>query len=529
MVLSYSAIAKPTSTTPIVISIASSPAQLPSASSKSEPTKEIEQDAIAGPSKQPSLSSPSSITDSQSIHTPNNASGSTSSISAIEHLILDAGPLLSLTPLRHLATSFHTTPMVLAELRDAKAREHWERLGLSGVEVTVEHPSSQAMAAVTAFAKKTGDFAVLSQTDLSVAALAWQYEVKVNGLEGIRTEPGQKIKKPSKIIEEEGPAQEKNESDLQEQQADKQENVQEEQVEIDEESQDEEEDERVQIEEVTQSIEQVLLDSNNQSIEEEQPSSTNDEPVISEPTSTETPAQTMADDATPQDIEDESDGGEWINPSNLTTHRSRDLGLITPGGSAAKPPKVAAMTGDFAVQNILLGMGLGLVGEGGKRISKVKSFVLRCHACFKICKDSSKRFCPSCGNATLLRTTVSVDSKTGKQSLHLKKNFQYHLRGTQYSIPDPKMGRAKGQLKGGSGLILREDQQEWSDAVRSQDRERYKDEKRRAKGALQGWNDPDWLPEIITVGTSGKGRSNGNNMPSIGHGRKNPNQARRKR
>lgn len=38
-----------------------------------------------------------------------------------------------------------------------------------------------------------------------------------------------------------------------------------------------------------------------------------------------------------------------------------------------------------------------------------------------------------------------------------------------------------------------------------------------------------WLPEILTVGMSGKGRSGGHNMPNIGHGRKNPNVARKKR
>jgi hypothetical protein len=40
---------------------------------------------------------------------------------------------------------------------------------------------------------------------------------------------------------------------------------------------------------------------------------------------------------------------------------------------------------------------------------------------------------------------------------------------------------------------------------------------------------PQWLPEIITVGMSGKGRQSSQGMPSIGHGRRNPNQARRKR
>ncbi|WVF66610.1 hypothetical protein IAT40_001350 [Kwoniella sp. CBS 6097] len=503
MAMSWSAIAKPASGQPEVISIAT-PKAGPSSKS-SGAGKQEENETTAGPSQ------PAPV--SQTLEAAQNVSSSASSSSStiIQHLILDAGPLLSLTPLRHLASSFHTTPMVFAELRDPKAREHWERLGLAGVDVSVEAPTAEAMARVTEFAKKTGDFAVLSQTDLSVAALTYQYEVAVNGAEGIRTEPGQRIKKkPAQENEPKAEAFGKAEKQPEEVEA-------------------QEEQDNVDVEEVTRSIDQVLLDG------KAEPSS----PVPSSEITDKIPTQSGALQQSstgepqfnlPQDIDNESDGGEWITPSNLTTHRSRDLGLITPiGSNQAKPPAVACMTGDFAVQNILLGMGLGLVGEGGKKITKVKSFVLRCHACFKICKDPSKRFCPSCGNATLLRTTVSTDSKTGQQSVHLKKNFQYHTRGTKYSIPDPKMGRAKGQQKGGSGLILREDQMEWSDAVRQQDRQRVKEEKRAAKGALEGWNDPDWLPEIITVGMSGKGRSGGQGMPTIGHGRKNPNQARRKR
>lgn len=73
-------------------------------------------------------------------------SASTSHQSGIHHLILDAGPLLSLTPLRHLASCLHTTPLVLVELRDPKARDHWEKLGLTGVDVKVEMPTAESTA-----------------------------------------------------------------------------------------------------------------------------------------------------------------------------------------------------------------------------------------------------------------------------------------------------------------------------------------------------------------------------------------------
>ncbi|WVQ82563.1 hypothetical protein IAT38_004692 [Cryptococcus sp. DSM 104549] len=509
MVLSYSAIAKPTADTPDVISIRS-PAPASTSNPSDAPATPASEEPAAAPAAAPAPveAAPEASSSTAAAESSQEASSS----STIQHLILDAGPLLSLAPLRHLAARFYTTPAVLAELRDPKAREHWDRLGLAGVDVKVEQPSAEAMAKVSAFARKTGDYAVLSQTDLGVAALTYQYEVKVNGEENIRTEPGQKKKVDGKGKEKEVVKDEAGEK----QEAGEQEEVQEE----------EEQEPEVVVEEITRSIDEVLLDPPASS-EPTDTAAPADEPLPTPPT-TSTPAAAPAAPQN-QDEEDEDDGGEWITPSNLAAHRSRDLGLVTPSGSSAKPPAVACMTGDFAVQNILLGMGLGLVGEGGKKISKVKSWVLRCHACFKLCKDSSKRFCPSCGNASLIRTTVTTSAATGKLTVHLKQNFQYRTRGTIYSIPDPKMGRAKGQQKGGSGLILREDQREWQDAVRSEDIRRQKEDRRAAKGALQGWNDPDWLPEIITVGMSGKGRSGGHGLPSIGHGRKNPNQSRKTR
>lgn len=132
--------------------------------------------------------------------------------------------------------------------------------------------------------------------------------------------------------------------------------------------------------------------------------------------------------------------------------------------------------------------------------------------------------------------------------MHLKKNFQYRTRGTKYSIPTPKPGSAK---KGtGEGLILREDQTEYMRAMKREDGRRQKEEKRivqqslaAAKGGestgikLGNWMDPDWVPEMLSVGIGGKGRRapdgripvGPDGMPVIGYGKKNPNERRRKR
>jgi RNA-binding protein NOB1 len=194
------------------------------------------------------------------------------------------------------------------------------------------------------------------------------------------------------------------------------------------------------VEDLTQSISQVLLSP-------EDPAPTNVKPfsyastlakaTAPPPTEPDVPAkksiaELQAEEAEEQAEESaESDGeGEWITPSNVSHHKSIDMGLIpalnpedaTPASTAgpsseqftAAPTtraakraqhkidraralalangdsaedvgiiKTACMTGDYAVQNVLLQMGLKLVGEGGKRIGKVKSWVLRCHACFK--------------------------------------------------------------------------------------------------------------------------------------------------
>ena len=93
----------------------------------------------------------------------------------------------------------------------------------------------------------------------------------------------------------------------------------------------------------------------------------------------------------------------------------------------------------------------------------------------RICKDSSRKFCPSCGGPTLLRASVTISSpragpNTPAVQVHLKKNFQFKTRGTIYSIPAPKPGSAK--TGPGEGLILREDQAGWQRAKKRADGKR---------------------------------------------------------
>lgn len=115
-------------------------------------------------------------------------------------------------------------------------------------------------------------------------------------------------------------------------------------------------------------------------------------------TSNDEPAATEEenDDTSSSDGEDSDDSsGSWITPSNIHAHKVKDLGLFSaPSTSTSKTTpaapvkpktilKAAVLTGDFAMQNVGLQMGLNVLGSGGKRVKEVRTWVLRCHACFK--------------------------------------------------------------------------------------------------------------------------------------------------
>lgn len=142
--------------------------------------------------------------------------------------------------------------------------------------------------------------------------------------------------------------------------------------------------------------------------------------------------------------------------------------------------------------------------------------------------------------------TISAPDASGNEpvlQVHLKKNFVYRTRGTIYSIPAPQPGTSK--TGSGEGLILREDQSEYMRAKKRADGQREKQEKKMLRDTLKAsadgtgvqlgkWSDPDWMPELLSIGAGGKGRkmadsrTGADGMPIVGHGRKNPNQSRRR-
>lgn len=105
--------------------------------------------------------------------------------------------------------------------------------------------------------------------------------------------------------------------------------------------------------------------------------------------------------------------------------------------------------------------------------------------------------------------TCSTNSK-GEIAYHLKKNFQYRLRGTKYDIPPPKGGRKH------NNIVLREDQREYMKATQ-----------RKQKKTVVDMFDPDFIPLYGKLDTK-EVTNNMNGTDTIGYGRKNPNASKKR-
>ena len=206
--------------------------------------------------------------------------------------------------------------------------------------------------------------------------------------------------------------------------------------------------------------------------------------------------------------ESDSDSEGWITPSNLKIRQAEESTGSNSRGPEPKLMQVAVMTTDYAMQNVILQMNLNLLSPSLMRVKHMKTFVLRCHACFQVSKDMTKQFCPKCGQPTLTRVSCSTNAN-GEFKLHLKKNMQWNTRGDRFSIPKAVHGSPHGRIKGGgkggwgNELILAEDQKEYERASTV--------ERKHKERSLM---DEDYLPSILTGD-----RNRGGGRVKVGAGR----------
>uniref|UniRef100_A0A2N9EIU1 Uncharacterized protein n=1 Tax=Fagus sylvatica TaxID=28930 RepID=A0A2N9EIU1_FAGSY len=74
---------------------------------------------------------------------------------------------------------------------------------------------------------------------------------------------------------------------------------------------------------------------------------------------------------------------------------------------------VACVTSDFAMQNVLLQMGLRLLAPGGMQIHQLHRWILKCHACYTVTAEIGRIFCPKCGNGGTLRKVAVTVGENG--------------------------------------------------------------------------------------------------------------------
>lgn len=153
-----------------------------------------------------------------------------------------------------------------------------------------------------------------------------------------------------------------------------------------------------------------------------------------------------SDEQGTEESEDSDDGG-WITPSNIANAKK----LMDSDILSDKPASVACMTTDFAMQNVLMQIGLNVAALDGRVIKQMRTFIFRCAACYRTTSIMTKIFCPNCGTKNLKKVAVSLDDE-GNQQIHINYRKRLSARGKKYSLPTPQGG------KHASNPILCEDQ-----------------------------------------------------------------------
>ena len=120
---------------------------------------------------------------------------SVNKVKQVHSLVLDAGPILKNEPtvstLLGQAEALYTVPSVIEEIRDAVARLRVETTLLPFLKLRTPRPASIKI--ISDFARKTGDYEVLSKADMQILALAYELECERNhGDWRLRSVPGQK-------------------------------------------------------------------------------------------------------------------------------------------------------------------------------------------------------------------------------------------------------------------------------------------------------------------------------------------------
>jgi RNA-binding protein NOB1 len=313
-------------------------------------------------------------------------------------LVLDANAFIKgFDDFASTADVFVTVPQVVQEVKDRQSRELLERLPF---ELVVLDPTPQSVSKVVDIAQATGDLGTLSRTDIRLCALGLDLGRQFNALRAEIKPRGVQV----------------NPKDVQV-------------IDAEDQAEDEEEEEA-----------EAGSDDDNASQQKAIDPAAAGEPM---------PGWGGSDDE-----------GEWIKPDNM--HQVKGFHVRGENdeededqyNTEVYTSGFATVTSDFPMQNVLLHLGVPVVGPAGFMIRELRQWLLRCHACFRIVTDTTKQFCPDCGSGNTLKRVAYTITDDGEKKMFINFKHSISTRGTVYTLPKPRGGRNGTNRT----LVLREDQ-----------------------------------------------------------------------
>ena len=426
----------------------------------------------------------------------------------LKHLIVDSGAIIKAERLEHVAEQYWTVQEVIDEIRDSKSKHVLNTLPY---ELKIRKPSAECMNAVIAFSKKTGDFRGLSVPDLKVLALTYMFEKEEVGTDHLRTKPMSvedmknamaKNKNNSKTTT---TTNEQNNDDNNNNNNNKKDDNESSSISKDNSSSSNNNNSNNNNTETTITTENNITKDMNEKLTitttttkettKTETTTTNNNKLKVSPIQSKKPYSSKILNAHKTNVIssliengdfDESDDLGWVGPDNIDQMEDSGWGVVhrkhrnnknkrynnnnnnnsNNNNANVLNREVGCVTVDFAMQNVLMQMGLGLYSIRGVAIRKLKQWVLRCLACYHITSKMDKLFCPRCGSDTMTKLSVYVNDKGGLR-YGFKKNYRVKTRGTKFAIAKTKGGR-KDQ-----GLLLREDQMlsgQWKQTARKKEK-----------------------------------------------------------
>ncbi|KAK3922387.1 RNA-binding protein NOB1 [Frankliniella fusca] len=378
----------------------------------------------------------------------------------IEYLVVDTGAFLKNASIQDLGENVVTCQEVVNEVTNSR---QLRRLVVLPFELQIKEVFPENVQFVTEFSKKTGDYPSLSATDIKVIALTYQLEKEKVGTDHLKTAPeaqrtitfqNRPVVDPKDVagfyIPSKGVGDENNESNsLSEKLAslDCKENsnehgvtspadsaVTKEAIEVCDDNEEEDDDEDNYSDENDKN---EVGDA--QHLEDIDPSSVLVK-VENSPSKHTHGSEGVEDDSeeerNAESCDDDSDEGGWITPNNINQAKKQ----MNAQFEEEKDVKVACVTTDFAMQNVLKQIGLNVSSVDGLVIKQLRTFILRCYACFKTTSIMTKAFCPHCGHKTLKRVAVSVEPD-GSQKIHINMKKPLTCKGKRFSMPTWQGGK----------------------------------------------------------------------------------------